>query len=298
MGIHAPLSVGAGAFLQMKFRADQVVRAIRRGQLHMMIGVPLLYQKLLAHPGFSGEKLRRLTHCFVGGDHVPLALIERFNRVMQAAGSDCRLLEGYGLTETVTVCCVNTREAYRDGSVGKPLRGMAMEVRREDGSLCGPGELGEIFISGDTLMIGYRNDPAATAATLPERDGVRWVRTGDLGYRDEDGFFFLRGRKKRVFIISGINVYPTEVEKIATGVEDVFDASLEWFAEPKPHTVLFVIRNRATHRSDEALRDALTAEIARHVLPYAVPRRIVFVDEFPKTRVGKIDHAAFREPEE
>jgi long-chain acyl-CoA synthetase len=294
MGIHAPLVNGAASTLMIKFDAKKVIRFINQGKIRYIIGVPLLYQKLMKTEGFEQARLDYLECCFVGGDKVHVSGITAFQETMQKNGSSCMLLEGYGLTETVTVCCVNTKEQFKLGSVGRPLRGITIEIRDDQMQRVPANTVGEVYVKGDTLMNEYLNDQAATEKTLVQLDGEMWVRTGDLGYLDEDGFLFLKERIKRMFKVSGMNVYPSEVEKIVTDSEDIVDASLEFFESPKPHTVLFVIQNRNSQKSQDALREEIMQTLSARVLKYSLPQKIVFMDQFPQTKVGKIDHKAFQ----
>ena len=296
MGIHSPLSNGAAAALMIKFNANDVIRWINEGKVNLIIGVPLLYQKLMAHPDFERAKLKNLEFCFIGGDSVVPSLINKFNGIMKAHGSDCMMLEGYGLTETVTVCTVNTKKNFRIGSVGKPLSDITVSIRDDGQKELTAGEVGEVYVSSDTMMNGYLGDSDASAATIVEIDGTSWVRTGDLGYVDSDGYIFLKGRKKRLFKISGINVYPAEIEKVCTEHEGVYDAAMEFFSEPKPHTVLYLIKNKRSEASDEQIKEELLSVLSERFLKYSLPERIVFMDSFPQTKVGKIDHKAFVDP--
>ena len=295
MGIHAPLSHCAASSLMIRFNADMIIKWINQGKINMIIGVPLLYRKLMDHPDFSSSRLQKLEQCFVGGDNVPPSLIEEFNSLMKAHGSDCMMLEGYGLTETVTVCNVNTKSHNKIGSVGRALDNITVEIRDEEQNLLDTGMIGEVYISGDTLMNGYLSDPQASADVLCSFNSKLWVRTGDLGYLDSEGYLFLKGRKKRMFKISGINIYPSEIEKIATDTVDIADAALEFFEEPKPHTVLFIKRRRGSEACDEDIRARLYAAFEGRVLKYSIPTQIIFMDKFPQTRVGKIDHSKFEE---
>ncbi len=295
MGIHAPLANGAASALMMKFNAKKVIRWINQGKIQYIIGVPLLYQKLMKEEGFETARLTELQCCFVGGDKVHVSGITAFQEVMQKAGSCGVLLEGYGLTETVTVCCVNTKAQCKLGSVGRPLRGITIEIRDEEMQLLPANTVGEVYVKGDTLMNEYLNDPLSTEKTLVRLEGDTWVRTGDLGYLDEDGFLFLKERIKRMFKVSGMNVYPSEVEKIATDSDDVMDASMEFFESPKPHMVLFVIQNLHSQKSQDALREEILQTLSQRVLKYSLPQKIVFMEQFPQTKVGKIDHNAFQD---
>ncbi len=293
MGLHSPLACGMSSAIMMKFDAKKAVKWIDQGKVNVIIGVPLLFSKLMASEGFASSNLKALTHCFIGGDNVLPAQLEEYNRLFSDRGVDCMLLEGFGLTESVTVCAVNTKEANREGSVGRPLSGIRVQVRDESLKLLGAGEIGEIFICSDTQMNGYLNDREATDSTLLSIDGERWIRTGDLGYIDEDGYIFLRGRKKRMFIISGINVYPSVIEKACSEHACVHEATLEFFAEPKPHTVLFLIKDRAAEKSEEQIKEELMSMLQSRFLKYELPSDIVFMEEFPRTKVGKIDHSGF-----
>ena len=294
MGIHSPLACGATSLLMMKFNADKVIDEINRKKINMIIGVPLLYQKLLKNPRFNNAALEVLDFCFVGGDNVLPTLISAFNSKMKQKGSGCMMLEGYGLTETVTVCSVNTKENYREGSVGKPLDGILALVLDEELRPLPAGETGEVFISSNTEMNGYYSDAEATERTLVEINGKKWVRTGDLGYLDADGFLFLRGRKKRMFKLSGINVYPAQIEKACVETDGVHNAALEFFEEPKPHTVLFLIKDKLSERSEDEIRDEVMQSLEKRFLKYSLPKKILFLDRFPETKVGKIDHNAFK----
>ena len=295
MGIHAPLYNKAASALMIKFNSKKVIKWINQNKVNLVIGVPLLYQKLMKDENFEKSKLSNLEFCFIGGDNVPPSLINHFNEVMEKHNSSAKLLEGYGLTETVTVCNVNTKTNNKVGSVGKPLKGIVNVIKDENLNTLKPNEIGEVYVAGNTLMNGYLNDELASKSTIVNIDGVDYIKTGDLGYIDEEGFLFLKGRMKRMFKISGINVYPSEVEKIATDNEDIHDASLEYFNEGKPHMVLFVIKNHNSLKSEEQIKEELMAQLKEKVLKYSLPNKIVFMNEFPKTNVGKIDHKAFKD---
>ena len=296
MGIHAPLYWGATSALMTKFDVAKTLRWIHQGKVNVILGVPLLYQKLMKHPAFAEGDLSHIECAFVGGDNVPPSLIESFNALMEREGSAGKMLEGYGLTETVTVCAVNTHKDFRIGSVGKPLRGIEITVRDENQSILPAGTVGEVYIAGDTLMNGYYKDKTATEKTILILEGKAWVRSGDLGYLDEEGYLFLKGRIKRVYKIAGINVYPAEVEKIATDLtEDIHDAALELFESPKPHLTLFLIRNKNSSRSEEEIRETVMERISGRMTKYCIPEKVIFLESFPKTKVGKIDHKAFAE---
>ncbi len=295
--MHAPLYCGKASALMMKFNSDKLIKWINEGKVNVIIGVPLLYQKLMANKDFERAKLQNLTHCFIGGDNVLPAQIEQYNTLFSEHGSDSKLLEGFGLTETVTVCTVNTKSKCKAGSVGCPLDGMVVGVRDEQQKPLGTDEVGELYVLSDTQMNGYLNDTEATEKTLVTIDGDRWVRTGDIGYVDRDGFVFLKGRKKRMFKISGINIFPSEVEKVASSHPCIYEAAMEFFCEPKPHTKLFVIKSKHADKENSEIEAELRELLASRFLKYELPTDIVFLQEFPRTKVGKCDHNALSKKE-
>ncbi len=295
MGVHTPLANGGSCTLMMKFNPKQTIRFINENKINLMIGVPQLFLKLLKQEDFAKAKLSNLEYAFIGGDNVPPSLIADFDAMMETHGSACRLAEGYGLTENVTVCSVNTREFSKAGSVGKALIGLEVKILDEDLKELSRGEVGELYLTGDTLMNGYRMDERTTAEALVRIEGKIWLRTGDLAYLDEEGYIFLKGRKKRMFKISGMNVYPSEVEKIATDNVDIADAALEFFPEPSPHMILYLIKKPSCKRSEAELKALVMTELARNVLKYSMPKSIIFMDKFPETTVGKIDHSKFED---
>lgn len=294
MGIHAPLSNGASCALMMKFNQNKTIKWINQNKISLMIGVPVLYQKLYENEKFKNSKLTNLKFCFVGGDNVNVSLISKFNELMKQKNSNCMLLEGYGLTETVTVCSVNTKKDFKLSSVGKPLKGITFKVLDESLNELKVNEIGELYISGDTLMNSYLNDIVETTNTIISIDNKKWIKTGDLAYIDEEGFIYLKGRIKRMFKVSGINVYPSEVEKLAMQIDDVFDASLEY---NNNHLVLFVIKNKSSNKSEDEIITNIYNILNENLLKYSIPKKIIIINEFPKTNVGKIDHKALSKKE-
>lgn len=290
MGIHAMLVVGGVDHLMPKFNADQVVRMIKKNQLHFLIGVPSLFHALLNHPKFAGSHLRLLRQAYVGGDFVAPSLKDRFNAVMKQHGSQARLLEGYGLTEVVTVCAVNTLKDEKEGTVGRPLPGLRIQVvDTTTRAFLKQGETGELVVCGDTMMNGYLGeDEANTSAFLFDSVGGKWVLTGDLGWIDEDGYVVFKQRLKRIVKVSGMPVMPSEIETIAMAFENIKECAAIGVPHEEKGSIirLFVsLRNPLLPLKDDTLKASIKAQIS----VYAVPGDIVILDELPKTIVGKID---------
>lgn len=284
MCIHAILIHGGVSVLMPKFDAKAAVKLIKRNRLNFIIGVPALFRGLLRQADFKGEMLKNIYIAFVGGDCAPQDLLDEFNTRMQSVGANGRLFEGYGLTETVTVCAVNNFAHNRKGSMGFPLSGLkAMIIDPETKTPLASGETGEIAISGDTLMNGYLNNPTENENVFIDADGEKYVRTGDCGYVDEDGFLYFKQRLKRIIKIAGISVYPKEIECSAEELSGVTGAcAVEYKKNGKTEIALFLTGNPP---DDDVIRQKIESDLSR----YAVPRMIKTVDSFPVTAVMKIN---------
>ncbi|NCA96879.1 MAG: hypothetical protein EOM77_01650 [Bacteroidia bacterium] len=294
MGIHACIAFGACNTLMPKFHSDQVVSYLRRKQISFIIGVPILFEALLRNKAFKGSKLRNLHVAFVGGDFVAPSLINRFNQHMERYGSKARLYEGYGLTEVVTVCSVNTEQHHKEGSVGKLLSNVQMKIvdtiTKEDLPI---GSDGEIYVKGETMMNGYRfvNDESEQPF-VKDSKGVTWIATGDFGSIDQDNFVYFRQRLKRIIKVSGINVFPNEIEGAVMQTGKVHECSAIAVADEKLGNAikLFVVLNKdyVMINIDDEIRSAVKKQCG----VYAVPREIEYRSSLPKTLVGKIDAKA------
>jgi len=165
---------------------------------------------------------------------------ERFEGLVASRGGNVKLLEGYGLTEAVTAIMATPRHEYREGSAGVPFPDVLAKICRAgtDEELP-PGEEGEICVSGPPVMMGYLDDPVATAETLRRHaDGKTWLHTGDIGRMDEDGFFYFTSRLKRMIKSSGFNVYPAQVEAVLYEHPAVAEACVVVFRATLPKTRL------------------------------------------------------------
>lgn len=292
MGIHAMMCYGGTDALMPKFHTADTIKLIEQNKINYLIGVPVLYKALLAREEFSGDKLKNLRVAFVGGDYVPKSLLAEFNERMIKYGSEARLYEGYGLTETVTVCSVNTTLAHRDGSVGKAVGGV--KTAAFDGEkMLAAGKEGELCVSGDVLMTGYLGDPDATDAAFFEHDGEKYVRSGDIGSVDKDGYVYFRSRIKRIAKVNGVTVFPSEIEKLVMDeIPEVKEACAAARSDVRTGDVIVLFVTTETRLAEEdkrKLTEKLTAFIKERLSVYAVPEKVYYVSEFPKTLVGKVD---------
>lgn len=287
MGIMVMLCYGGSMYLLPKYHTKDVVKALKHNHCHYMIGVPVMYEALLRNPKFSGDILKNLSIAFVGGDFIAPSLLERFNNHMRENNSEGTLYEGYGLTETVTVLSVNTPSAHRDGSVGKPLSVVDVKIIDEENNILPPNQKGEIAVAGETLMNGYLGgeDP------FVELEGRKYVKSGDIGYLDEDGFLYFISRKKRMIKRKGFNIYPLPIEKRVTDLSSVVEAAyLSRIENGREETYLFIHLDKESDpkKTEDEIKGIIKAEF----FPYEMPDHIIMKDDFPKTKVAKIDYNA------
>lgn len=278
---------GMSVVLQPAFDPNEMIRLIKRQRVSLVVGVPTMFEKMLATGRFKGRGLRYMQNAYCGGDLLSGELKARFDEAARRAGSPCRLYQGYGLTETVAVCCANNPFVEdRGGSLGKPCYGVEMCVMDEDGNPLADGQRGEICVSGPTVMTGYLED--TPEGVLTSRAGKQWLHTGDCGYRDADGYYYFVGRKKRMSIIAGVNVYHQELEQLAREVEGVASAAVtELVVHGKVSVKLWLVPQEG---AAEGLDKKVLGYMRSHLTKYCVPRAVAVIDQMPLTPMGKIDY--------
>lgn len=271
---------GYEMILLPKFDAETTLKTIHKQRPTLFPGAPTIYIGLMNHPDIKKYDLSSIESCISGSAPLPVEVQERFEK-----STGGKLVEGFGLTETSPVTHANflwDRERVK-GSIGVPWPDTdAMIVSTENGQPLAPGEVGEIAVKGPQVMQGYWNMPEETEQTL--KDG--WLFTGDLGYMDEKGYFYVVDRKKDMIIAGGFNIYPREIEEVlyehpsvqevvVAGVPDVYRGETV-----KAYVVL---------KEGESVTEQQLDEFARkHLAAFKVPRIYEFRDELPKTAVGKI----------
>ncbi len=290
MCVHAPLSNAMTSILVPKFSPSALVKIMNQTPVNCICGVPTLFESLLNDQRFTNHRhLKDLKVVFCGGDSMPLPLKERFDALMKSINSTCRMMEGYGLTETVTVCAVNTLKINRPGSVGKMINGMECKILDDNDKEVPLGELGEICVKAPTMMLGYLNEPEITKEVI--RDG--YVHTGDLGYMDQDQFIYFKQRKKRIIKVSGVAVYPTEIENIVMQIEEIERCAAIEMKDPRLGAAvkLFVVSKSV---DKETLEKKILETCRKNLIKWAVPKKIEFRDALPLTLIGKVDYLALQ----
>jgi fatty-acyl-CoA synthase len=277
---------GATVVLEQAFDAARVLDLIQEKKIATMMGVPTNYQLLAARPEFGRADLSSLRQVIVGGAPMPRSLLE----VWQRRG--ITVLQGYGLTEAApNVLCVPPEYATaKTGSAGRPYLHVTVGLRdlRQGEPLRGNG-VGELLVKGPNVFSGYWRNPAATKAALDD-DG--WLATGDIAERDADGFYWIRGRSKDMYISGGENVYPAEVEEALVAHRAVAEAAVigvpdERWGETGLAFVVFA-------PGQEAAAAELAAFCRERLARYKVPGRFRVLAELPRLTSGKLDKVTLR----
>lgn len=285
IGVHASLSLNMGCILMARFDVDKCIETIKKERVTTILAIPRMVSKLLASDKFAGDAVTSIEDVYVGGDSVPDELVNAFETRMRASGSNGKLSPGYGLTETVTVCALTKRGDFTEGSLGFPIGDTEAMIVGDDLAPLAAGERGELLLAGSQLMSGYLNDKEATMQTMLTIDGKTWVRTGDIFSMDEEGKLFFVGRKKRLIKISGMNVFPSDIESVARELDYVGEAvALQFDVDGKPYIRLLVEGSLTDDQKEEII-----AHITKRLSKWNIPREVVAVANFPRTAVGKLD---------
>lgn len=284
LGTLTPLRAGGRVSITGKFSRDRFFSDVERVRPTYFSAVPAIYAMLSALPDDVHPDTSSLRFGVCGAAPMPAELITRFEKRFGLT-----IVEGYGLSETTCASTINPLDGVRKpGTVGLPLPGQRVGVIDLDGNPLSAGEVGEVVIAGPTVMAGYLHQPDETARTIV--DG--WLRTGDVGRFDEDGYLVLVDRVKDLIIRGGENIYPKEIESVLYRHPDVLEAAVVGLPEDTlgEVPVAFVSLRPEPDVDTEGLLEHCRA----HLSAYKLPVRISRVDDLPKNPVGKIDKPTLR----
>lgn len=291
--MHVSMCVGMAQALFPAFDAKMCSDAIKKYHLNYIFGVPDFFEKVYKAGYLKGIDMSTMKLIGSGGDVVPYSLTEKMDRLLKDNGAKCHFVSGYGLTECVTVCTfTDPRREAPQGCIGVPCYNVeCMTVKPGTTEEC-HGEDGELCVYAPTLMQGYYHDPEETSKMLIKHDDGRvWLHTGDMCFIDDKGDIYYRQRLKRVYKISGYLVYPSFIEETYRAMAEIYDCCVIGKEDGgKTMLKLFVVKNKKFKNDDEA---ELIAKIKhfgeQNLSKWSVPREIVFIDELPRTKVGKVD---------
>ena len=298
--IHSMLGNGGRCILVPRFTAKSYAKLITKYKCNFIAGVPTLYEALLRLPSMEKADLSCLKGVFSGGDSLAIELKKKFDKFLYDHKAVIQVREGYGTTECVTASCLTPIHMAKEGSIGLPFPDTYYKiVDPETGRELPYGDEGEILLAGPTVMKEYINCPEETAQTLRHHDdGLTWVYTGDLGTMDSDGFIYFKGRRKRMIVSSGYNIYPAQIENILDAHELVSMSCVIGVPDPyKMQKVKAFVKLVPGVPANETTKETLLAYCRKNIAKYAMPYDIEFREELPKTLVGKVAYRILEEEE-
>ena len=263
-----PLFAGAGVVISPEIKFfEKAFEILLRHKTTIFISIPFIY-KLLVDLPISSLPFR---FCVSGGEKLLPSLEKEFETKFNIP-----ILQGYGLTEASPVVSLNPLGREKEGSVGPPLEGIKIKIHKEKIK----SRIGEIIIKGPTIMKGYWRKPEITKEVI--REG--WLYTGDMGYIDKEGYLFLVGRKKDMIIVKGLNVYPSEIERVLMEIPQIKECAVVGVKRKDKEIIVAFVKKAGQITETEIKR-----YLHKRVASYKIPRRIEFVEDFPYTSTGKID---------
>jgi long-chain acyl-CoA synthetase len=260
------------------------VKEISKYKFNYFTGVNTMFASLLHTTGFKDVDFSNLRVCVGGGMAVQPAIAKEWANV-----TGCEIAQGYGLTETSPAAIVNAVKSKFTGTIGLPIPSTEVMIAGDDGNALPVGEIGEICIRGPQVMEGYWQRPQETADVMLPGG---WLRTGDVGRMDEDGYTWIEDRKKDMILVSGFNVYPNEIENVIVEMPGILEAAAIGIPNERSGEIVKVF----AVRTDPNVTEKDVKEFCRDKLTgYKRPRIIEFRDDLPKTNVGKILRRALRD---
>lgn len=278
-----------------RFNAEEIMKDIQENKATLFPAIATIYNAINNHPNVKRYDLRSLRAGISGAGPLPLAVQETFEKLTGAI-----ICEGYGLTEAapVTHCNPLDPKLRKVGSIGVPVPSTDAGIMHlEKNEFLKPGEEGEIVVSGPQVMKGYWRRPEETKETLITVDGKIWIRTGDIGKMDEDGFFYVVDRKKELIKYKGWSVYPREVEEVLFKHEAVRDAATVGIPDPSVGEWIKAYVVLKDEYKGKVSIDDLMEWCRRNLAPYKVPKEIEFREQLPRTIVGKLLRRLLRDEE-
>lgn len=291
MCMHVMLSFGCHIILVPKFDYKACAKLIFKKKISYIYAVPALFEALSRTEEIETQDLSFIEMIAFSGDKCNKKLLNRMNKYLEKGNSNARLMEAYGLTESLSGLCINPFFAMKEDSTGLPFPDNEMKiVKLGTQETLPPWEDGEICVTGPTLMKGYYQNEVETAYALQQHpDGRTWLHTGDIGCMDEDGYLYFRQRHCRMIITSGYNVYPTQIEEVISKCNGVALCCVVGVADRTTgQRIVAVVQPTSMQVDLEALRRQIFSACEKNVAAFAMPQEVIFREELPKTAMGKV----------
>jgi len=299
--VHTPLCLKVETILMPEYDANRFYKIWKNDKPNVILGVPTLWEGMMSNPKFDNVDMSQLKYIISGGDHLTVAAEARINDFLHKHGAHVEIGKGYGMTESVAATCYTFPGTNEPGSIGIPMVGNTYMI-------CNPetleelplGEEGEICVQGPTVMMGYLNNKEETDNILKKHaDGSVWLHTGDIGYISPNGVVYYTQRLKRMIVVSGFNVYPSQIEETISKHESVDKVCVIGIPHKyKMHVPkAFVVLKKGIEPTAKIKKEII--ELCKESLSvYSLPKYYEFREELPKTLYGKIDYKKLEKEEE
>lgn len=289
--MHSPMALGFTSILIPQFDAKKFDILFKKNKPTVVVGVPTLFEALIKNNNIKNLDLSFLRYAICGGDILPKSLEDKVNEYFEKHNSSARITQGYGMTEALAAVCLSIDEKSKSGSIGIPMPGNYIKIINTATRKTNPyNVVGEICINTKGLMMGYLNNESETNDALQiHDDGHVWLHSGDLGYMDEDGFIFCKGRLKRMIITSGYNVYPSHIEEVIESHPAVLQCTVVGVPHKYKQEVpkAFIVLKEGFHGLfvKSEIKEYCKKNLAKYMMPY----EFVYRKQLPKTKIGKVD---------
>ena len=298
--IHTPLCLKVETILMPEYDANRFYKIWKYDKPNVILGVPTLWEGMMSNSKFDNVDMSQLKYIISGGDHLTVTAEARINDFLHKHGAHVNIGKGYGMTESVAATCYTFPGTNEPGSIGIPMVGNTYMI-------CNPetleelplGEEGEICVQGPTIMMGYLNNQEETDNVLKTHsDGSKWLHTGDIGYIAPNGIVYYTQRLKRMIVVSGFNVYPSQIEEVISKHEAVDKVCVIGIPHQyKMHVPkAFVVLKKGIEPTAKIKKEII--ELCKESLSvYSLPKYYEFRKELPKTLYGKIDYKELEKEE-
>ncbi|MBR6690721.1 MAG: AMP-binding protein [Bacilli bacterium] len=289
--MHSTMSIGFTSILVPQFDARKFDILFKKNRPSVVLGVPTLFEALIKNDNIKNLDLSFLKMAICGGDMLPKILEDKVNNYFKEHNSTAKITQGYGMTEALAAVCLGIADINKSGSIGIPLPGNNIKIINPSTRKTNPyNVVGEICINTKALMMGYLNNETETNQALQiHDDGHVWLHSGDLGYMDEDGFIFCKGRIKRMIITSGYNVYPSHIEEVIQSHPAVLQCTVVGVPHPYKQEVpkAFIVLKEGYFSL--FVKNEIKEYCKKNLAKYMVPKEFIFRKKLPKTKLGKVD---------
>ncbi len=291
--IHTPLSLGLKCILIPKINVKKINKTIEKTKPNFLPVIPSLLEVMVRDKKASKTALKSVLCVLSGGDFLNIDLKNRAHEYLKEHGSNAVIRIGYGLTEVTAATCVSLVENYEKGSIGIPFPDNLYKIVKPNTNITADiDEIGEICICGPSVMKGYLNNPTETYKTIRvHEDGKKWLHTGDLGRMDENGIFYFETRLKRMIISNGCNIYPNYLEEIYNKHPLIETSVIVGIHDDiKQQVAKAIIVLKKNIKLTEEVKNNIIEYAKKNIVKYALPKEYEYVDNIPKTPIGKVDY--------